>query len=96
MESWRAFWYSTQGPPFGFEGEAGEVATKWVVSIWILSEYRAFIMPSAVFASPRSATGSTSPKQTEMPDVSEMVCVWILTVGELYVPADVLSWRWNV
>lgn len=34
--SWSARWYSTLGPlPVG---PAGVVHTKWVVSIWILSE----------------------------------------------------------
>jgi hypothetical protein len=54
MESCNAFWYSTPGPPPGLAADAGEVATKWVVSIWILSKCFAFISATAACASPNS------------------------------------------
>lgn len=83
MDSWSAFWYSTPGPPVGFPTAAGLVATKWVVSIWILSEARPFMTDSAARASSSSVDGSHRPKQTETPDVSAIVCVWTLTTGEV-------------
>lgn len=76
------------GPP-ELEGVAGVVHTKWVVSICILSLHFARISCRACFASSSRSLSCTVPKQTEMPDVSVIVCVRTRMTFEEYVPAVV-------
>jgi hypothetical protein len=75
---------------------AGVVQTKCVVSIWILSLQHARISVRASFACSRSTVSWTLPKQTEIPDVSVIVCVRTVITFDGYTPAVVRSMSWNV
>lgn len=98
-----AFWYSTPGapamPPVASAPvgvAAGVVHTKCVVSICIRSLHLAPISRSAIFAFSSRRLSWTLPKQTEMPDVSVMVCVRTRRTFDGYVPAVVRSMSWKV
>ena len=75
---------------------AGVVQTKWVVSIWILSLHFAFISLRASFALSNRTESCTFPKQTEIPDVSDMLCVRMRMRFEGNVPAEVRRMSWKV
>ena len=95
-----ALWYSTPGALARLVDEvvadAWVVQTKWVVSIWILSLHFARISLRAVLASSNITESWTLPKQTQIPEVSDMVCVRTLRTLEGYVPAVVRKMSWKV
>ena len=71
------------------------VHTKCEVSIWILSLHLAPISLNASFAF-SSKTGSwTLPKQTDIPEVSDIVCVRTRRRFEGKVPAVVRRMSWK-
>ena len=74
---------------------AGVVHTKCVVSIWILSLHFALISISACFAFSSRTSSCTFPKQTEIPDVSVMVCVRTRMRLDGNVPAVVRNNSWK-
>lgn len=76
--------------------DEGEVQTKWVVSIWILSVQRALRSSSADLISSTRDGGLMWPRHTLIPDVSLRLWVRTLTIGEVHVPAVVFITRWKV
>lgn len=52
--------------------------------------------PKAIFTFSSNTESCTLPKQTQMPDVSVIVCVLTRSKFEGYVPAVVLNTSWNV
>ena len=74
---------------------AGVVHTKCDVSIWILSLHLAPISRRASFEFSRRTESCTFPKQTDMPEVSAMVCVRTRRMLEGNVPAVVRSMSWK-
>jgi hypothetical protein len=103
MLNCNALWYSTLGPPLvlglGLAPPgvtAAVVHTKCEVSIWILSVHFAPISLKASLAFSNNTGSWTLPKQTQIPEVSCIVCVRTRMRLEGYVPAVVRRISWNL